>query len=50
MAGVKENTKRTQVFMQRPVIQSSGTKRRRAVKRDEDKEMPATAVEMTNSS
>jgi hypothetical protein len=50
MAGDKENTKRMQVFKQWPtIIQSSKTKRR-AANRDDDKEMPATVVETTNSS
>ena len=49
MAGDKDNTKQMQVTIQRPGFQPSATKRR-AANRDEDKEMPATVVEMTNSS
>jgi len=49
MAGDKDNTKQMQVTIQRPGFQPSATKRR-AANRDEDKEMPATVVEMKNSS
>jgi hypothetical protein len=50
MAGDKDNTKQMQVTIQRPVFQPNETKRRAAKNRDEDKEMPAAVVEMTNSS